>query len=547
MVNEYTLRILPKDAADGQSLKRCICRQKSLSLDEVKGIQVVKRSIDARQSTIYLQMQVRVFIGEEPQIGNREPILYQDVSSKPQVIVVGAGPAGLFASLRLIELGCRPILVERGKNVSERKRDIAASIRTHHIHPESNYCYGEGGAGAFSDGKLYTRSKKRGNVNRILDIFHQFGASDSILTDAHPHIGTDRLPRIISRMREQIIASGGEVHFETQMTDLLIEGRKVCGIRCQNGQEFSGPVILATGHSARDVYRLIFQKGLPIESKGFAMGVRLEHPQTLIDQLMYHNKHGRGEFLPAAEYNFVQQVDGRGVYSFCMCPGGFIVPAGERDGVLVVNGMSPSNRGSKWANSGMVVEIRPDDLPKYEDFIRNAQSVIPSLAQEMDADRHDKNKVPEWMRMLHLQLAYEYWTFHQIEKGLTAPAQRMVDFVQGKISQDLTSTSYIPGIQSSPLHEWMPYEMRYRLQQGFRLFDRNIHGFLCQDAQLIAPETRTSSPVRLPRDPEKLVLLDYEGIYPCGEGAGYAGGIVSSAIDGELCAEKAAEILLGNH
>ncbi len=547
MVNEYTLRILPEDAADGQTLKRCICRQKSLSLDEVKGIQVVKRSIDARQSTIYLQMQVRVFIGEEPKVEDIEPILYQDVSTKPQVIVVGAGPAGLFASLRLIELGCRPILVERGKNVSERKRDIAASIRTHHIRPESNYCYGEGGAGAFSDGKLYTRSKKRGNVNRILGIFHQFGASDSIMTDAHPHIGTDRLPRIISGMREQIIASGGEVHFETQMTDLLIEGRKVRGIRCRDGQEFSGPVILATGHSARDVYRLIFQKGLPIESKGFAMGVRLEHPQTIIDQLMYHNRHGRGKYLPAAEYNFVQQVDGRGVYSFCMCPGGFIVPAGERDGVLVVNGMSPSNRGSKWANSGMVVEIRPDDLPKYEDFIRNAQSAIPGLAQEMDADRPDKNKVPEWMRMLHLQLAYEYWTFHQIEKGLVAPAQRMVDFVQGKISQDLTSTSYIPGIQSSPLHEWMPYEMRYRLQQGFRLFDRSIHGFLCQDAQLIAPETRTSSPVRLPRNPERLVLLEYEGIYPCGEGAGYAGGIVSSAIDGELCAEKAAENLLSNH
>lgn len=535
MVQEYTFRLLPQDAIDEDRLKSSVCRLKGINPTDITAVQLLKRSVDARQKTIYLQVQLRVFINEEaPEVGRYTPVLYGDVSSRKPVIVVGAGPAGLFAALRLIELGCKPIVVERGKPVSERKRDIAQSIRTHHISPESNYCYGEGGAGAFSDGKLYTRSKKRGNVERILQIFHQFGADDSVMTDAHPHIGTDRLPRIISNMRQQILDSGGEVHFETRMTDLLMENGEVKGIECQNGLILRGPVILATGHSARDVYSMISAKHLPIEAKGFAMGVRLEHPQLLIDQLMYHSPKGRGNYLPAAEYSFVEQVDGRGVYSFCMCPGGFIVPAGEQDGLMVVNGMSPSNRGSKWANSGMVVEIRPEDLPKYEKFVRKV------MTQSDFGTYPAYDTLREHEKMLLLQRAYEFHTWNQVKKGLTAPAQRMLDFIKGKISTDLPTTSYVPGIESSPLHQWMPYEIRYRLQQGFKLFDKRTKGFLTNEAQLIAAETRTSSPVRLPRDAEHLNLLGVEGLYPCGEGAGYAGGIVSSAIDGELCAEQAA-------
>jgi len=534
MIKEYTFRLLPQDAIDEDRLKSSVCRLKGINPTDITAVQLLKRSVDARQKTVYVQVQLRVFINEEkPDCKRYEPIVYGDVSSERQVIVVGAGPAGLFAALRLVELGFKPIVVERGKPVSERKRDIAQSIRLHHIMPESNYCWGEGGAGAFSDGKLYTRSKKRGNVERILQIFHQFGADGSVLTDAHPHIGTDRLPRIISNMREQILSSGGEVHFETRMTDLLVENGKVKGIECQNGLVLNGPVILATGHSARDVYAMIAARHLPIEPKGFAMGVRLEHPQLLIDQLMYHSAKGRGNYLPAAEYSFVEQVDGRGVYSFCMCPGGFIVPASEQDGLMVVNGMSPSNRGSKWANSGMVVEIRPEDLPRYEKFVRKVM-VQPGFGEYPAYDT-----LQEHEKMLLIQRAYEYHAWNQVQKGLIAPAQRMQDFIKGKITTDLTSTSYIPGIESSPLHQWMPYEIRYRLQQGFKLFDKRTKGFLTNEAQLIAAETRTSSPVRLPRDPQHLNLLGVDGLFPCGEGAGYAGGIVSSAIDGELCAEQA--------
>ena len=539
MIQEYNLRLLPQDAIDEDRLKSSVCRLKGIAPTDIKAVQLLKRSVDARQKTVFLQVSVRVFINEQPETGVRyTPVVYGDVSRAPAVIVVGAGPAGLFAALRLIELGRKPIVVERGKNVSERKRDIAQSVRSGHISPESNYCFGEGGAGAFSDGKLYTRSKKRGNVQRILQLFHQFGASDAVLTDAHPHIGTDRLPRIISHMRQQILDSGGEVRFETRMTGLLMHDGEVSGIRCQNGLELTGPVILATGHSARDVYRMFFEQGLPLEAKGFAMGVRLEHPQSLIDSLMYHSHKGRGEWLPAAEYSFVEQVEGRGVYSFCMCPGGFIVPAADRDGQAVVNGMSPSNRGSKWANSGMVVEIRPEDLPKYEKFIKKVISQ-PTFESLISAPY---DRLPDHQRMMLLQQAYEHHAWLQVRQGLTAPAQRMTDFLKGRVSADLPSTSYVPGLQSSPLHQWMPFEMRSRLQQGFKMFDRSIRGFLTEEAQLIAAETRTSSPVRLPREAEGLNLMGVKGLYPCGEGAGYAGGIVSSAIDGELCAEKAAAI-----
>lgn len=529
MIKEFALRVPPPIAVNEASLKHFICQEKGLDGKSVKAIRVLKRSIDARQRKVLFQMQVRVFINEDPQAQSIEKILYQDVSGKDPVIVVGAGPAGLFAALRLIELGRKPIVVERGKNVSDRKRDLASAVRMHHIHPESNYCFGEGGAGAYSDGKLYTRSKKRGNVQRILQIFHQFGASENILIEAHPHIGTDKLPRIIANMREQIIASGGEVHFETRMTELIIDKQEIKGIRCHNGLCFSGPVILATGHSARDVYEHLHQQQLPLEAKGFAMGVRLEHPQALIDQLMYHNPKGRGEYLPAAEYSFVKQAEGRGVYSFCMCPGGFIVPAGEKDGIIVVNGMSPSNRGSKWSNSGMVVEILPEDLPRFEKLIKEYE-------QEQELLTEDK----DYMRMLRLQQAYERLCYQQVKQGLIAPAQRMDDFVNNRHSKSLPSTSYVAGIQSSDLHRWMPEEIRKRLQSGFRQFNDNIKGFLTNEAQLIAAETRTSSPIRIPRDREKLNLLGYEGLFPCGEGAGFAGGIVSSAIDGELCAEQAA-------
>ncbi len=531
MVQEYNLRVLPQIAADESSLKSYICQEKGLNANEITAVRILKRSIDARQRTVFMQLQVRIFVNEEPTPINIQRIHYPDVAQGKKVIVVGAGPAGLFAALRLIELGCRPIVLERGKNVSERKRDLASAVRLQHINPESNYCYGEGGAGAYSDGKLYTRSKKRGDVGRILQIFHQFGASDNILLDAHPHIGTDRLPRIIANMREQIIASGGEVHFQTKMTGLCIKGQRITGVICEDGTHWEGPVILATGHSARDVYELLDQRQLPLEAKGLAMGVRLEHPQQLIDELMYHSPQGRGEFLPAAEYSFVRQVDGRGVYSFCMCPGGFIVPAGEKDGIVVVNGMSPSNRGSKWANSGMVVEIQTEDLPKYSALIR-------SYEKEQGLAATQKTHI----QMLRLQQAYERLCYLQVQDGLKAPAQTMTDFVNNRHSQHLPSTSYVAGITSSDLHVWMPTEIRQRLQSGLRLFNGSVKGFLSQEAQLIAAETRTSSPIRIPRDRESLSLLGYEGLFPCGEGAGYAGGIVSSAIDGELCAEQAATI-----
>ena len=360
--NHRQLRILPEQAASEQSLKTYISREKGLDIRTINAVRVLKKSIDARQRTIYVNVKVQVFINEVPDTQEYTPTEYKNVSGKPQVIVVGAGPGGLFAALRLIELGLRPIVIERGKNVRERKEDLAKISREHKVDPESNYSFGEGGAGAYSDGKLYTRSKKRGNVDKILNVFCQHGASTSILIDAHPHIGTDKLPRVIENMRNTILEYGGEVHFKTRMDAIIIEKNKVVGIETNDGRTFRGPVILATGHSARDVYRWLYANGVKMETKGLAVGVRLEHPSMLIDQIQYHNKNGRGKYLPAAEYSFVQQVNGRGVYSFCMCPGGFVVPAASGPHQLVVNGMSPSNRGTKWSNSGMVVEIRPEDL-----------------------------------------------------------------------------------------------------------------------------------------------------------------------------------------
>lgn len=545
MVNEYQLRILPEQAASEQSLKTYISREKGLDIRTINAVRVLKKSIDARQRTIYVNVKVQVFINEVPDTQEYIPTEYKNVSGKPEVIVVGAGPGGLFAALRLIELGLRPVVIERGKNVRERKEDLAKISREHKVDSESNYSFGEGGAGAYSDGKLYTRSKKRGNVDKILNVFCQHGASTSILVDAHPHIGTDKLPRVIENMRNTILECGGEVHFKTRMDAIIIEKNKVVGIETNDGRTFRGPVILATGHSARDVYRWLYANGVKMETKGLAVGVRLEHPSMLIDQIQYHNKNGRGKYLPAAEYSFVQQVDGRGVYSFCMCPGGFVVPAASGPHQLVVNGMSPSNRGTKWSNSGMVVEIRPEDL-NYPTLQLQACEVFEGSAEQQTEElirKTAKNGEQSVLAMMQFQERLEQICWQQANMRQTAPAQRMVDFTRKKLSYALPVTSYSPGIISSPLHFWMPEFISERLSKGFEMFGRSSRGFLTNDAVMIAVETRTSAPVRIVRDNETLQHVTVEGLFPCGEGAGYAGGIVSAGVDGERCAEAVAAFM----
>ncbi len=536
MVQELQLRILPEQAANEQSIKQYVAREKGLDVRTIQAVRTLKRSIDARQRTVFVNLTVRIYINELPTDDEYTQTYYPMVDDGPAVVVVGAGPGGLFAALRLIELGCRPIVVERGKDVHTRKRDIARISREHTVDPESNYSFGEGGAGAYSDGKLYTRSKKRGNVEKILNVFCQHGASTTILSDAHPHIGTDKLPRVIENMRETIRRCGGEVHFETRMDRLIVEKGQIVGIETHNGRTFRGPVILATGHSARDVYRHLCASGIDIEAKGIAVGVRLEHPAELIDQIQYHNKNGRGRYLPAAEYSFVTQVEGRGVYSFCMCPGGAVVPAASGPEQIVVNGMSASHRGSRWSNSGMVVEIRPEDI----------DSLNPTLSQgEGDSDlaaaQDSEFKVQNSLKTLHFQEELERQCWMQGNRRQTAPAQRMVDFTRKKLSYDLPSSSYSPGLISSPLHFWMPEFISSRLQRGFEHFGRTSRGFLTNEATVIGVETRTSAPVRIIRDRDTLQHITVSGLFPCGEGAGYAGGIVSAAIDGERCAEAAAE------
>lgn len=526
MIQELQLRLLPEQAASEQSIKQYVAREKGLDARTIKAVRTLKRSIDARQRTIFVNLTVRLYINELPTDDEFVETYYPMVDEGPEVIVVGAGPGGLFAALRLIELGCRPIVVERGKDVHARKRDIARISREHAVDPESNYSFGEGGAGAYSDGKLYTRSKKRGNVEKILNVFCQHGASTTILSDAHPHIGTDKLPRVIENMRETIRRCGGEVHFETRMDRLIVEKSQVVGIETNTGRTFRGPVILATGHSARDVYRHLYASGIDIEAKGIAVGVRLEHPSELIDQIQYHNKNGRGKYLPAAEYSFVTQVDGRGVYSFCMCPGGAVVPAASGPEQIVVNGMSASHRGSRWSNSGMVVEIRVEDLAA----MGNAQLTM---------DNAQCNP----LAVMHFQEELERQCWMQGNRRQTAPAQRMVDFTRKKLSYDLPASSYSPGLISSPLHFWMPEFICSRLQKGFEHFGRTSRGFLTNEATVIGMETRTSAPVRIIRDRETLQHVTVGGLFPCGEGAGYAGGIVSAGIDGERCAEAAAEFV----
>ncbi len=519
MIHEYQIRVLPSQAASEQTIKDYIAHDRGIDIRTINGVRVLRRSIDARQRTVFVNLSVRVYVNEMPQDDAYRHTDYHDVSEGRQVIVVGEGPGGLFASLRLIELGLRPVVLERGKNVRERKLDLSLITKTQKVDEESNYCFGEGGAGAYSDGKLYTRSKKRGNTEKILNVFCQHGASTSILADAHPHIGTDKLPRVIENMRNTILECGGEVHFRTKMTGLIVSDDTVTGVEAvdlETGREltFHGPVILATGHSARDVYRYLDKSGIEIEPKGLAVGVRLEHPAVLIDRIQYHNKNGRGKFLPAAEYSFVTQVDGRGVYSFCMCPGGFVIPAATGPQQIVVNGMSPSNRGTQWSNSGMVVETRPEDV--------EGEGAL---------------------KMMHFQEELERVCWQQGNMRQTAPAQRMADFVNGRLSYDLPKSSYAPGLISSPLHFWLPAHVGKRLQEGFKKFGRMSHVFLTNEAVLIAVETRTSSPVRILRAADTLQHIRLKGLFPCGEGAGYAGGIVSAGVDGERCSDMCAEYL----
>lgn len=557
MTEEYQIRVLPEVAANEQNIALYLAREKGLNLRSIQAVRILKKSIDARQRTIFVNLKVRAYVNEYPQDEPYVRVDYPNVEGKPEAIVVGAGPGGLFAALRLIELGVRPVLVERGKNVRDRKKDIAAIPKTHLVDSESNYSFGEGGAGAFSDGKLYTRSKKRGNVEKILNVFCQHGASPNILADAHPHIGTDKLPRVIENMRNQILACGGEVHFQTKMTGLLLEHDKVVGIRCEDGREFRGPVILATGHSARDVYRYLYHAGIEIEAKGLAVGVRLEHPSALIDQIQYHRKEGRGKYLPAAEYSFVHQVDNRGVYSFCMCPGGFVVPAASGPEQLVVNGMSPSNRGSKWSNSGMVVELHPEDLgdssllSMIEDYVKvkpseEAEQImgcLNNLPKCVNPREGGGGMATHPLSVLLFQDALERQSWIAGNMKQTAPAQRMSDFVNRRLSADLPSSSYVAGLIASPLHFWMPKFITERLKMGFLQFGKMSHGFLTNEATMIGVETRTSSPVRIVRDNESLQHIRVQGLFPCGEGAGYAGGIVSAGVDGERCAERLAEYI----
>lgn len=535
MIEEYQIRVLPEQAADEAGIRAFLLEEKGLDGKELTAVRVLRRSIDARQRTIYVNLKVRAYLGEQPEEDEYVRTDYPNVEDKPQAIVVGAGPGGLFAALRLVELGVRPVVVEQGKSVHERRKDIAQISRSQVVDPESNFSFGEGGAGAFSDGKLYTRSKKRGSVEKILNVFCQHGANVSILADAHPHLGTDKLPGIIEAMRNTILQCGGEVHFQTKMDALLVENDRVEGVQCGD-KVFRGPVILATGHSARDVYRLLHAQGVEIEAKDIAVGVRLEHPSELIDQIQYHRREGRGAYLPAAEYSFVTQVDGRGVYSFCMCPGGTVVPAASGPDQLVVNGMSNSQRNSPWSNAGMVVELHVDDL----------QSDL-SLMQLPPAPCSQLSDLQSPLAMMEFQERLEYAAFLQGNRKQTAPAQRMAHFVNGKGSYDLPKSSYTPGVISTPMHFWLPDFISVRLQKAFRHFGKNSHGFLTNEALLLGVETRTSAPVRILRDRTTLQHVRLQGLFPCGEGAGYAGGIVSAGVDGERCAEMLSEYLKNCH
>ncbi|WP_417237746.1 NAD(P)/FAD-dependent oxidoreductase [Bizionia sp.] len=485
-----------------------------ISRDKISGIKVLRKSIDARKPKIIFNYKVAVYINEAVPETSEYTFDYKDVSKAKPVHIIGFGPAGMYAALRCIELGFKPIVLERGKNVKDRRRDLKAINQDHFVNEDSNYCFGEGGAGTYSDGKLYTRSLKRGDVRRIFENLVYHGATDQILVDAHPHIGTNKLPKVVQNVRETILKYGGEIHFETRVTDFIIKNNAIQAIQLQNGNEMeANRVILATGHSARDIYYLLHKKEIALEAKSFAMGVRAEHPQEIIDSIQYHCSGKRSDLLPAASYSLVQQVNNRGVYSFCMCPGGFIVPAATANGEVVVNGMSPSKRNNLFANSGIVVEIDVHkDLYKYEHF-----GVLKGLEYQKDLER---------------------LAFTAGGRTQTAPAQRLTDFVNGKLSPTLNPTSYQPGLNSAPLHSLLPKLIGSRLRQGFKAFGEKMHGYYTEEANIVGVESRTSSPISIPRN-EKLEHTQIKGLYPCGEGGGYAGGIVSAAMDGERCAEAA--------
>jgi uncharacterized FAD-dependent dehydrogenase len=513
MPTKIQLTVSPEIACKQDLLKNTLAKELNIAVNRINGFHIEKKSIDARSKNIKVNLTINAFCDNEFAEKIKHNFNYQNISGKSEIIIVGAGPAGLFAALRLIELGYKPIVIERGKDVSERKRDIATLSRNEGLNTDSNYCFGEGGAGTFSDGKLYTRSKKRGNLQRIFEIFHYHGAQDEILYEAHPHIGSDRLPEVIKNIRKTIIECGGEVLFDKKVTDFIIEENKIKGVKTADGDIFnSSAVILATGHSARDIYETLYNKEILLEAKGFAMGVRAEHPQALIDSIQYKKKE-RGEFLPPAAYSLVEQVASRGVYSFCMCPGGIIVPASTGEKEIVVNGMSNSKRQSPFANSGIVVEIRPEDLGEFQQY--------GALAG------------------LKYQQYVENMSFVNGAGGVKAPAQRLADFANGRLVPGLPDCSYLPGTISSPLHFWLPEFISKRLQQGFKLFDKKMHGYLTNEAVVVGVESRSSSPIRIPRDKETFEHVQIKGLFPCGEGAGYAGGITSSALDGENCAEMA--------
>jgi uncharacterized FAD-dependent dehydrogenase len=519
MRQEIQLIVTPELASNDSQIKTTLANKIGISSDRITHIKILKKSIDSRTLHVKIIFNIEVFWDETPTLESIQTINYPQVNDNKTAIIIGAGPAGLFAALKLIENGIKPIIIERGKSIRKRKLDIAQLNRNSGFNPESNYCFGEGGAGTFSDGKLYTRSKKKGNVKSIFHTFFQHGADECILYDSHPHIGSDKLPIVIENISNTIINSGGEIHFEKKMSEIIIENHKIVGCKTSDGSIFSSSALmLATGHSAHDTYEMLFKQGISLEQKGFAMGVRVEHPQNLIDSIQYHCQ-DRGPFLPAATYSLVEQVKERGVYSFCMCPGGHIVPASSNENEIVVNGMSVSTRNSSYANSGIVVEIRPEDIP--DEF--NQFGVLAGLKYQKYVE--------------HLALK------NNGGLGKTAPAQRLVDFVKGILSADLPDCSYLPGLISSPLHFWLPENISTRLREGFKLFDKKMKGFLTNDAVVVGVETRTSSSIRIPRDQTTGQHPQITGLFPCGEGSGYSGGITSSAIDGENAALYVADFL----